>query len=352
MVLSEYALAHSGFSFRILATDVSTTVLEKAQLGIYSSEVVRPVPPALKAKYLMRSRDRGVERVRVVPELRRLVEFRRLNFMDPDYGITRKAGAIFCRNVIIYFDRATQQRILSGWWTAWSLGVICLSAMPKRCMTWICRWFPLRPRSTGGSMRTPDPSVQEVYLQPGESCLVTRPAIFRTVLGSCVGVAFLVPRLGVAALCHPMLPHCPANLLGSRSGTRYVDFAIRDLARQLDSLGAARTETQVKLFGGGDVLTVADGHSRPTVGRLNLEMALRTLEEEGYSVAASSLGGKSGVQIQFHTDTGEVILRRLDHVPAKRRPKSQRHLNRSKSADKDERGGDREYQQSPGFDCG
>lgn len=113
MVLSEYALAHSGFSFRILATDVSTTVLEKAQLGIYSSEVVRPVPPALKAKYLMRSRDRGVERVRVVPELRRLVEFRRLNFMDPDYGVTRKAGAIFCRNVIIYFDRPTQQRILS-----------------------------------------------------------------------------------------------------------------------------------------------------------------------------------------------------------------------------------------------
>ncbi len=50
--------------------------------------------------------------VRVVPELRRLVEFRRLNFMDADYGLTEKADAIFCRNVIIYFDRPTQQRIL------------------------------------------------------------------------------------------------------------------------------------------------------------------------------------------------------------------------------------------------
>jgi len=170
-------------------------------------------------------------------------------------------------------------------------------------------------------MKAHEGSIQDVYIQPGESRLVTQPAIFRTVLGSCVGVAFLVPRLGVAALCHPMLPRCPLNLHGKSAGTRYVDFAIRDLARQLDSLGAARTETRVKLFGGADVLTVADGHSRPTVGRLNWEMALRTLEEEGYGVAASSLGGRSGVQIQFHTDTGEVILRRLDRTVSRRRTK-------------------------------
>jgi len=50
--------------------------------------------------------------VRVVPELRRLIEFRRLNFMDADYGMTEKADAIFCRNVIIYFDRETQERVL------------------------------------------------------------------------------------------------------------------------------------------------------------------------------------------------------------------------------------------------
>jgi chemotaxis protein methyltransferase CheR len=50
--------------------------------------------------------------VRIVPELRRLVEFRRLNFMDADYGVSEKADAIFCRNVIIYFDRETQRTIL------------------------------------------------------------------------------------------------------------------------------------------------------------------------------------------------------------------------------------------------
>ncbi|HEY1809417.1 MAG TPA: protein-glutamate O-methyltransferase [Acidobacteriaceae bacterium] len=112
MVLSEYAETHPGFRFRIRATDISTQVLEKAQLGIYTTESVEPVAPALRKKYLMRSRERGSNQVRVVPELRQVVEFRRLNFMDADYGLAEPADAIFCRNVIIYFDRATQEAIL------------------------------------------------------------------------------------------------------------------------------------------------------------------------------------------------------------------------------------------------
>lgn len=112
MVLSEYGLTHPGFAFRMIATDISTTVLKKAGLGIYSTAAVRPVPQSLKVKYFMRGRERSLERVRVVPELRRLIEFRHLNFMDSDYGIPEKFDAIFCRNVIIYFDRPTQQSIL------------------------------------------------------------------------------------------------------------------------------------------------------------------------------------------------------------------------------------------------
>lgn len=161
-------------------------------------------------------------------------------------------------------------------------------------------------------MRASDHNVEDVHVQPGECCLMTRPAVFRTVLGSCVGITFLVPRLGIGALCHPMLPRCPASTHGDVERNRYVDSTIREMARNLNSLGATRAETQVKLFGGADVLAVTDGHTGPTVGRLNAEMALRMLKKEGFTVAASSLGGKSGVQIQFRTNTGEVILRRLD----------------------------------------
>jgi chemotaxis protein methyltransferase CheR len=112
IVLSEYAQTHPGFRFRIMASDISNTVLKKAALGVYTNEVVAPVASNLRRKYFMHSVKPGSDLQRVVPELRRQVEFRRLNFMDSDYGMTEKIDAIFCRNVIIYFDRATQERIL------------------------------------------------------------------------------------------------------------------------------------------------------------------------------------------------------------------------------------------------
>jgi chemotaxis protein CheD len=159
-----------------------------------------------------------------------------------------------------------------------------------------------------------DVLVADVYVQPGESQLVSTPAILRTVLGSCVGVTFRAERLGIAALCHPMLPSYPTNGPSrptTAAGRRYVDFTIRDIACQFDRLGAKREEVEVKLFGGGDVLLVNELNKRPTVGRLNCERALRVLEDEGFSIVSSSLGGTSGIRIEFITKTGEVRLRRL-----------------------------------------
>ena len=112
MVLDAFGQAHAGFRFQVLATDISTAVLSKAKLGVFSSEVVRPVPADLRRRYFMRSRDPNSNMVRVIPELRRVVEFRRLNFMDADFGLPQKVDVFFCRNVLIYFDRPTQQKIL------------------------------------------------------------------------------------------------------------------------------------------------------------------------------------------------------------------------------------------------
>ena len=157
--------------------------------------------------------------------------------------------------------------------------------------------------------------VSEVYLHPGESYLARKPAIIRTILGSCVGVTFWSARLRVGALTHSQLPRCPTNSsvgLSLAAGHRYVDFSIRDLARQFDELGAHRTEVQVKVFGGADVLLVGDAASaKPTVGRLNCEAAIEVLRAEGLAVIASSLGGTSGLNSRFDTRTGEVLLRRL-----------------------------------------
>lgn len=155
----------------------------------------------------------------------------------------------------------------------------------------------------------------DVYLQPGELHLARQPAIIRTILGSCVGATFWSARLGIGALCHGLLPRCPkessARLMPT-AGRRYVDYAIRDLARQFDQLGALRQEVQVKLFGGADVLpTGAADPLRPTIGKQNCDAAIEVLRAEGFEVMASSLGGTTGRSIQFHTGTGEVRLRWL-----------------------------------------
>ena len=101
------------FRFDILGTDISTEVLEKAVQGIYSVVKADPIPQALKKKYLLKSKDPESRVVRIVPELRALVRFRRLNFMDDDFGFREPFDIIFCRNVIIYFDRPTQERLLT-----------------------------------------------------------------------------------------------------------------------------------------------------------------------------------------------------------------------------------------------
>jgi chemotaxis protein methyltransferase CheR len=113
MVLNEFAQQQQGFNFSILATDISTRVLEQARRGIYKEDVIEPVPMAMKKKYLLKGKDNNKGLVRVGPQLRSLIEFRRLNFMDSDFGMSRPMDIIFCRNVIIYFDRATQEKLLN-----------------------------------------------------------------------------------------------------------------------------------------------------------------------------------------------------------------------------------------------
>lgn len=112
MVLNEFAVSKPGFDFSIMATDISTRVLETARLAIYREEKVEPVPEALKKKYLLRSRDPEKSLVRVTPELRAKVSFGRLNFMDEDFNFHEPFDIIFFRNVMIYFARNQQVNLL------------------------------------------------------------------------------------------------------------------------------------------------------------------------------------------------------------------------------------------------
>jgi Methylase of chemotaxis methyl-accepting proteins len=112
MVLSEFARTNQGFRFNILATDISTHVLRLAVRAIYPEGKIGPIPQEYRKRYLLRSKDRTRQLVRIGPEARSHVRFRRLNFME-DFSFDGQLDIIFCRNVVIYFDRQTQETLFS-----------------------------------------------------------------------------------------------------------------------------------------------------------------------------------------------------------------------------------------------
>jgi chemotaxis protein methyltransferase CheR len=100
------------WDIRILASDIDTDVLARAAEGIYAAEQVAPVPAAMLPRYFLRGTGPREGLVRVKPAVRSLVTFRRINVIEEPWPIRARFDAIFCRNVLIYFDRATQQRLL------------------------------------------------------------------------------------------------------------------------------------------------------------------------------------------------------------------------------------------------
>ncbi len=112
IILQEFADQHRDFDYRILGTDISTAALDRGRKATYTEERIAPVPSAYVKRYFLRSKDREAKLVRVKPILRSKVVFHRLNLMHDDYGIRDRFEIIFCRNVIIYFDRPTQAALL------------------------------------------------------------------------------------------------------------------------------------------------------------------------------------------------------------------------------------------------
>jgi len=96
----------------IIATDIDTQVLEKARAGIYSEQVVDKLPAQLVRRFFRRGTGSRAGLVRVRRELCRLVQFRQLNLLAPEWPAEGPFEAIFCRNVMIYFDKETQYKIL------------------------------------------------------------------------------------------------------------------------------------------------------------------------------------------------------------------------------------------------
>lgn len=112
MVLSDELGLRAMTDVRIIASDISTRVLEKARRGVYPEERFRDVPLEVMQRHLLRSSSGDGVSYLIKRELRTLIEFRRMNLMESFAGLGR-FSVIFCRNVMIYFDRKTQEELVA-----------------------------------------------------------------------------------------------------------------------------------------------------------------------------------------------------------------------------------------------
>lgn len=112
MTVREAFAETAEWDIKILATDIDTNVLAHANAGVYTMEQAEPIEQPLLRRYFLKGRGDFSNRVCVKPALKSLLRFRRLNLLDDPWPMHVPFDIIFCRNVLIYFDKTTQQRLL------------------------------------------------------------------------------------------------------------------------------------------------------------------------------------------------------------------------------------------------
>jgi len=158
----------------------------------------------------------------------------------------------------------------------------------------------------------PDTGRWTAKILPGEYYVTRSDEAITTVLGSCVSVCMRDPVRGVGGMNHFMLPDETTRgenpwldpMLGL--ATRYGSYAMESLLNDLMKLGAARHRLEIKVFGGGRILT-----SMTDVGRRNIDFIRAFFQLEGYSIAAEDLGGTQPRKIVYFPAEGRVRVRRL-----------------------------------------
>lgn len=121
IVVADAVPSNEGWDMKILATDLSTRVLEKARRGVYSADRIKDVPLGQRAKYFTCIQRKPETLFQINDALREKVYFARLNLMGP-WPMKGLFDVIFCRNVMIYFDKPTRERLVNRYWKMLSPG--------------------------------------------------------------------------------------------------------------------------------------------------------------------------------------------------------------------------------------
>ncbi|MGN6135094.1 MAG: CheR family methyltransferase [Aureliella sp.] len=370
MSLLDFFGVNSDWDLRILASDIDTQVLATASQGLYSATEMDSVPASHRSRYFERA-SRGEDGTyRVRDHVKNLIAFRQLNLNQADWPMNVQFDAIFCRNVMIYFDQATQRNLVEHFTqylqpegllvighseslfsisdqfeslgdTIYRLKTAAQGrAESKKTVTHIANGCELarpsgRPRggarseaTTTIAARTTDeprqpsrPAAGHWHAYPvdnqaepashtlivGEYLVSDQPCIMRTTLGSCVAACLVDPGRGVGGMNHFMLPE---SQLDSRASASYGVHAMELLINGLMKLGADRRRLTAKIFGGAHVIGGLE--TVWNIGEGNIQFVREFLEVERIPVIAEHVGGKVARRLKFYPTTGKVFVHLVD----------------------------------------
>jgi chemotaxis protein methyltransferase CheR len=333
MLAAEHLPATQGWDIKILATDLDTDVLAFAQSAVYEASEIAEVPVALRKRFFVRQHD---DTFQVHADARKLVTFAQANLIVEPFPVRGRFDAILCRNVMIYFDRPTQQRLVNSFVrrlgpggyliighsesmvaqhlprvhdtlgvyqpvhapTTHAARAVPTVALPKppalpRAAQDVVRApqaLALRPvvaRPTTSVVRAKPPvaglAVKRIVL--GEWFTTREPMLVSTLLGSCVSACLYDPIARVSGMNHFMLPKV---LDDERGSARFGIHAMELLINELMQLGAQRARLRGMAFGGASVNRALGS----TVAQQNADFVRQFLTREQIPLVCERLGGE------------------------------------------------------------
>lgn len=357
ITVQETFAKYPNWDVRILASDIDTQILEKARAGVYHCDDVAPLPPAMVDRYF--DKDTESDTFQVKPSLKQSVAFRQINLLAPQWPIHTQFDAIFCRNVLIYFDQATQDTLMRrmGAYLKQDGSLIIghseslsrLSDLYQR----IGKTVYLKRQGADQAVSqpsvgqlsgcpvahapdAPSPHVQTEIPKPvaaaplekksiivGDVYASQTPTEINTVVGSCITACLYDPQTRIGGMNHFALP---AGDLNARSAANFGVHAMELLINEIMHLGGERTRLVAKVFGGADILQPS---RREKIGKRNVDFIRDFLATESIPVVAEHVGGESGMRVLFETHTGRARVKLLDNTPP---PPSDQDLAAAKAA--------------------
>lgn len=326
MVLRECLPSPDLWDVKILASDIDTEVLARAERGVYDSERIEGLSRERLGRHFVVGRGEASNALSIADPLRRWVVFRRLNFMDPQWAIQTRFDLVMCRNASIYFDQPTQRTLFGR--IAGLLepgGTLCVGH--AEVLHWPELGLSSRPggiyqlggATQGRARPTPAPpptllpppvavpkpaALPQVVINVGELHASAEPVEIKTLLGSCVAACLYDPVSGVGGMNHFLLPDSTDS---AADPARFGVHAMEMLINALMKAGADRRRLKGKLFGGGNVLGSVS--QRPTVGERNSAFAREFLEREGIELVSERLASDCGTEVRFWPHTGRAFIK-------------------------------------------